>query len=233
MEQFSNRLNLKTGLDWLPNRLVSEGVLYNVEGDVFRNKARVLTSFYLIDPICLESNSPLKITEFGRALALGFISRREFYEEIFRRFEYPHPAYDENWEAWTRAGVRIKPLAFFLKILTELYLLDGQGYISTSELAEHAHPKPFMNLAPEIASSIHEHRMKDKTIERTRSDKVDRKINDILAFMSISEFTFYRGSTVCLNLMDIHREEGTLFWESRNGQERLSEIIQFIRGAEE
>ena len=85
MEEFSRRIDIRTGLEWLPKRQVSEGVIFNVEGNLFRNKARVFTSFYIIDPMCLRENTALKITEFGRALAYGYISREDFYRQIFVR----------------------------------------------------------------------------------------------------------------------------------------------------
>lgn len=227
MVEFSDILDKRTGLEWLPRRTASEGVLFNIEGNLFRNKARVFTSFYLVDPECLKVKGNLIITNLCSALGFGFIKERQFYKEIFARYEYPHPAYDENWKMWNEKGCSIKPLAFFLKIMLEIFKLDGAGEVSAGELARFAHPRPIFTEAPGIAREIVQSR-KRQLPSRKRSDKIDRKITDILGFMCVSKFCFYYKQKVKINLFSIQKEEKTAFWESRLNHSALDEIEKFL-----
>ncbi|AZZ37454.1 hypothetical protein CIK05_11840 [Bdellovibrio sp. qaytius] len=204
----------------MPNRTASEGVMFNIEGSVFRNKARVFTSLYIVDPECLEKKEKLIITEFGRALGLGYVNESQFYEFIITRFEYPHPAYEDNWDAWTEAKKTLKPLLFILDILLELHDLDDEGVITTNELAMFAFSNCDQTKAKEIANSIYKSRKSKADTTREKSDQIDRKISDLLGFLCIAGFCYYEANSVCLNLMDRHKEEGTFFWGKRDGQDR-------------
>lgn len=234
MTEFTQTLKSRTALDWVPKRVASEGVLFETEGNIFRNKARVFTSFYIIDPSCLSERNELRMTELGRALGLGYISKSEFYKEVVTRFEYPHPAYDENWTAWSKAGVRLKPLVFILNILLSLYESDKIAAVTASELAAYAHPCPEHNLASEIASNILAGRETDDSDNRRRSDQVDRKLNDILGFLCIAGYTYYyNGNFVRLNLLSIHGQEKSHFWHKRKQEDTLLEFRNMIDSAKE
>ena len=154
MNEFTELLTKRTGMPWLPNRTASEGVLFNIEGSVFRNKARVFTSLYLCDPQSLTSGTPLAMTQFGRAVGLGYVTQSEFYRELLCRFEYPHPAYQDNWDAWSAAGISLKPFIFILDILANIYAVDRLGEASTGELATYAHSTPYHAKAKEVANAI-------------------------------------------------------------------------------
>jgi hypothetical protein len=228
LSEFEEMMSLRTGLDWSPERLVSEDIQFNTEGNLFRNKARVLTSFYLIDPIAFK-NGEVKPTEFCRALAAGFISKELFYKEIFQRFQYPHPAYDENWTAWKSAGIVLRPLLFILDILINLARINPeQAYLTVSEFAEFGHPHPFQDKAQEIAGKIIEFRRSDKTIQRQRSDKVERKIGDIFGFMCMSQFCYYDKNSIRLNLMGINPEENVYFYQKRGEYDTLNSTNDFL-----
>lgn len=232
MKEFTDLLVLRTGLPWVPKRTVSEGVIYNIEGSVFRNKARVFTSLYICDPRCLREDGNLIITDLGLALGLGYLRRIEFYKEIIARYEYPHPAYHENWEAWTRKKSRLKPLVFILDILVKIFELDGQGEVSSAEIAEFAHPQPYHTQTQRIAEQILNARNKKISSKRRRSDDIDRKINDLMGFLCISGVTFYRENNIKINLLDKDKEEQAWFWEKRRGAiNKTEEIKNYIREA--
>ena len=77
---FEILLKERTGLDWSPNRDTPEGVIFDPEGSVFRNKARVFTSMQILDAQSLQAQKIAKLTDFGRMLGSGRISKTEFYE---------------------------------------------------------------------------------------------------------------------------------------------------------
>lgn len=231
MNEFTELLTKRTGMPWLPNRTASEGVLFNIEGSVFRNKARVFTSLYLCDPLSLTVGIPLAMTPFGRAVGLGYVSQAEFYKELLCRFEYPHPAYQDNWDAWGLAGIKLKPFIFILDIMAHIYAVDKIGEVSTGELATHAHATPYHSKAQEIANAILAARSSRTADKRTRSDSVDRKLSDMLGFLCMSGATYYNGNNIRLNLLAVHREEKAFFWERRHSEDRLLELQAFITRA--
>lgn len=221
MHSILDDLQLRTGEPWLPERKVSESVDFNVEGDFYRNKGRLLTSFYIIQPKQLVAGpeASIQMTEFGRALANGYVSQQEFYRFIVTQFEYPHPAYDDNWDAWKRAGRFLKPLAFILKILVRIYENDEtQNHITSEELATFAYPVSDYRKVDEIVKQIGHNRKKPGP-SRPRSDEVNRKISDMLGFLCVAGFCFYENRKVSLNLMRVHPQEMAYYWEKRKTSE--------------
>jgi len=238
MDELLGDLQLRTGEDWLPKRKVSDSVEFNVEGDFYRNKGRLLTSFFIIEPKdFVESGLPLiRLTQFGQALGNGFVSERQYYEFIVKRIKYPHPAYEDNWQAWTQAGRTLRPLIFILQILLELYESKpgcANSYATSEELATFAYPQSSHEKIGVIADSIIQHRIKPSET-REYSDEVNRKINDMLGFLCIAGFTFYDGKLVRLNLLGVHPQESAYYWEKRKTGEyeeasTLRDICNLIR----
>lgn len=232
LEEFQETLHSRTGLEWIPQRNISEDINFNVEGNIFRNKARVFTSFYLIDPGSLEGESPLVITDFCKALGSGFVSKDEFYKLVLSRYGYPHPAYNDNWDAWTAVCLSLKPFVFTLEILSYLHELDKtQSYLGITEFAEFAHPNPIHGKEKEIAKEIISHRKKGGEIKRERSDRVERKIADLYGFLCISGFCFYKNDNIALNLLGVHPEEKAHFYERRAPIDTFANLREFLRKA--
>ncbi len=216
LQKFEEDLSLRTGVEWLPKRNIDSDILFNTEGNLFRNKARVFSSFYLIDLESLIDKSQLSITPFCRALGIGKISKRQFYDEIVTRFSYPHPAYEDNWDKWRELNVSIKPFLFMLDILVKLYeCSSSDAYFTVSEFASYAHPNPFYSETNSIAKSIIASRNSETKISRKRSDEVDRKIGDICGFLCMTGYTYYQGNKIYLNLIDVHPVEKVYFFEKR------------------
>lgn len=229
---FQRKIKERTGQEWIPKRNVSEEILFNVEGNIFRNKARVFTSLYLIDPSSLKEQSVLRISSFCKALGYGYISEQDFYRAIVSRFEYPHPAYDTNWKSWSRMGLSLKPFIFILQILAHLFQLEKtQAYLKASEFAFFAHPSPYHEKAEEIAKAILASRQNGKGLSHSRTDKVDRKISDLFGFLCISGFCFYDRNNVNLNLLGVHPKEKTHFFESRLGVSTLKDLLTMIESS--
>lgn len=221
MEDILRDLQMRTGEPWLPERNVSDSVDFNIEGDFYRNKGRLLTSFFIIEPKGLSASEGniIKLTQFGRALGSGFVTEKQYYEFIVRRMSYPHPAYEENWEIWKEAAKELRPLVFIIQILIELYKIDKpSGYTTSEELATFAYPESTHSAVQKIVRKILENRGKTaKTAPY--SDEVNRKINDMLGFLSMAGYTYYEGQTIRLNLMGVHPQELTYFWEKRKTKE--------------
>jgi len=229
LEEFQTTLDSRTGLEWLPDRNVSDDILFNVEGNVFRNKARVFSSFFLLNPKLMESTGCIVTTKFGKALGWGFIPEQEFYNTIVMKFQYPHPVYDENWSAWNDANVKLKPFLFILQILYKLHQIDkNHDWVSVKEFAEFAHSNPFHEKAGEIAQNIYNSRINEQVISRERTDRIERKIGDIFGFLCMTGLCYYIDSNIKLNLVKKSNQENVYFYEKRNQESRLEEINSLI-----
>lgn len=227
--KFERTLVERTGIEWLPERKVSDDILFNVEGSLFRNKARVFTSFYLVDPTCIKKKENLVITPLCKALGTGVLTKKEFYKIIVSRYKYPHSAYDENWTSWKKADLEIKPLQFILKILYELHELDSsEASLNVSEFATYAHSNPFIIKAKEIALNILSSRKEGADNKRERSDQIDRKIGDIFGFLCITGYTYFYKNRLYINLMDVHPKEQVYYWEKRGDINRKEEIKKLV-----
>jgi hypothetical protein len=231
LREFQTMLSERSGLIWEPIRQNSEDVVFNNEGNVFRNKARVLSSLFLINPFTLKNEGVLEATTFSKRLSSGKINEKQFFEFIFTNYEYPHPAYDENWTEWNAVNLRLKPFIFILQILIELFELEkGQEFLTVDEFARFAHRNPFHSKVKVISQEIRSSRNIESALpNRIRSDKVDRKINDIFGFLCISGICYFDGSKIRLNLITKHPDEETFFYLSRNGVnviENLNKIIE-------
>jgi hypothetical protein len=216
LQKFEEDLSIRTGVEWLPKRNIDSDIIFNTEGNLFRNKARVFSSFYLIELESLINKSQLQITPICKALGTGRISKREFYNEIITRFAYPHPAYEDNWEKWREFDVSIKPFVFMLDILINLYeIAPIHAYYTVTEFAVFAHSNPFYNRTKEIAKNIIESRASEEKSDRKRSDEIDRKIGDLCGFLCMTGYAYYHGNKIYLNLIDVHPTEKVYFFEKR------------------
>lgn len=222
--EFQGMLNERTGLEWIPNRNISEDILFNVEGNVFRNKARVLTSFFLLDSSKLKTND-FHVTNFCKALGYGYIDEHTFYNYIICNFSYPHEAYEENSKSWKIANISLKPLIFILQILLHLYKHErNQAFLTVNEFAYYAHSTPYHEEVDSIAKAIITGRQNNNQPKRTRSDKVDRKINDIFGFLCMSGYTYYDKNTIALNMIDVHPKEKVYFYEKRGDTNLITNL---------
>lgn len=229
LEKFEEDLSKRTGVEWLPKRNIDSDILFNTEGNLFRNKARVFSSFYLIELESLINKSQLEITPLCRALGTGRLSKREFYNDIITRFAYPHPAYEDNWEKWRECEITIKPIVFMLDILVRLYeIAPLEAYFTVAEFAAYAHPKPFYSSVNEIAKEIISSRSTNEKIGRKRSDEVDRKIGDLCGFLCMTGYSYYYGNKIYLNLIDVHPAEKVYFYEKRGEVNTKNQIQNLI-----
>ena len=233
LSEFQKLLSKRSGLVWEPVRQNSKDVMFSSEGNVFRNKARVLSSLYLLNPFALKTEGKIEATKFSKLLASGKINEKQFFEFIITHYEYPHAAYDENWAAWTKMGLKLKPFVFILQILIELFDKDqDQAYLTVDEFARFAHSNPRHEKVKSIANEILEFRRdSSKSPSRKRSDKIDRKINDIFGFLCISGLTYYDGSRIRLNLIGRDPEEGAFFYLSRNGANIVEALRKLLEGS--
>lgn len=233
IQEMQRLLALRTGKNaWLPSRKGTEDIAWNVEGDVYRNKGRLLTSMFILEPKSGEG-SRIKLLPFGKALATGKVSENEFYDFIVSKYQFPHPAYEDNWAKWNEAGITLYPFAYILQTLVEIYNLDPtQAFISTSEVADHLHPKPDHSKIKEYSKNILKAR-KSKTGEFAsvpRSDEIHRKINDMLGFLCISGYCHYLpNGNAALNLRARHKKEMTYYELRREGENRLESITELLK----
>lgn len=206
---------------WMPDR-ESGNLDINVEGSVFRNKARLFSSFYIcVPPDLLKKDGyekQIMLTEFGRALANGKISETEFYSYIIKKFGYPHLAFSD-YEEWKESGASIRPLLLIIKSLVVLFKKYGKesSYITASEI--YTYLQPLVNEDCEDAvNNIYASRKTSNSLSLS-SDEV-RKINEMLAFLSIAGYVVIDSTEAenryWLNLIMRHPKEKTYFYLQRS-----------------
>ena len=186
---------------WLPSRTGIEGLEYSTEGDLYRNKGRLLTSLFILEPK-ESSGGILAMLPFGRALGRGYITKQGYYDFILTRYSYPHPAYDDNWRAWTNAKRELYPFLYLLQIL--IYLLKAgpsEAYLTIGDVASHLFFDPSHDDIRQRTNSILDARRTKLIPTRERSDKVERKIGDIFGFLCLSGYCYYRQSGMRLRLI--------------------------------
>lgn len=187
MGRLTEELKTNTGHPaWMPER--ENGNLdINTEGSVFRNKARLFSSFYICVPPDLfkqdEREKQIMLTEFGKALAEGRISEKEYYDFIVKKFKFPHPAFS-NYEEWVALGAEVHPLSLIIKALVYLYEKNGvtSAYLESWEIYHFLQPLK-SDECTEAVNHILENRTKNHRIAYSTDDL--RKINEMLAFLSI------------------------------------------------
>ena len=202
---------------WKPNRSGTEDLLWNAEGDFTRNKERLFTSLLLMYPKDM-ANGTLQLTEFGKALGTGHISREEFYEFIISNFKYPHPAYEDNWKQWKESGEELFPFILILQVLLDLFDEGVEHcFLSVREVEFILVPDPNHNNSKAFAKTILKTRVDGSLATlKLSGDKLTRKITDLLGFLTISGFAYYLpNGDVGLNLISRHTEEKTHYFIER------------------
>lgn len=232
MPEMLDLLQKRTGQPWLPERAFAEEVNFNVEGDIFRNKGRLLASFFITHPK-IENGSKLRLLEFGKKLGEGLVNKQQYFNFLITHYSFPHPAFEDNWNLWKEANRKLFPLAYLLQILVELHETGEEAALSTAEVASFAFPTSDHSKVEEVASEISSSRKKVSDQARVRSDEIDRKIADMIGFLCMSGYAYYDGQKMKLNLMGLHPEELTYFWNKRGGGDykeinRLKDIKQLI-----
>lgn len=212
----------RTGLKWVPRRETVVGMTWDEEGSVFRNKKRVLTSLMILDPIKFDELNQLALTHFGKALACGLLTPDQFYQHIINKYQYPHPAYKDNWDSWTNAGQILKPLLYIVQVLCELAKQscenESQG-VTVSDFARFAFEGASHQHAAQVASKILSHELSATQVLRTRSDEVDRKIGDMFGFLSLSGVCYWKGRNLMLNMVS-RDQSGEYFHGKRKDARR-------------
>lgn len=207
---------------WMPAR--ENGNLdINTEGSVFRNKARLFSTFYICVPPDLLKESgeekAIMLTPFGKALAQGKVSRREFYRYIVQKFQYPHPAYSD-YDRWVESGVVIRPLLCIIKTLVFLFEHGGKDdtFLSAKDVYFNLQSLTNEDCEP-VAQQILDLRRKGQAYEDASTDQL-RKISEMFAFLAIGDYVYIDSTSkgddrYFLNLIARHPKEKTLFYLSR------------------
>ncbi|MCM3382139.1 hypothetical protein [Shouchella rhizosphaerae] len=224
LNQLTDMLIESTGHKaWKPARDMGNLNIDDEGGSIFRNKARLLSSFYICVPFDLltESNMDKQIvlTPFGKALGLGYIEEGDFFNFIIKKFQYPNPAFS-NYKDWVASGIVIRPFILILKSLVFLYENYGleQSYLTNKEVCSYL--VPLKNESSEIAmNTLIDHRKKNILPPANNQDP--RKVKEILFFLSMSKYVYIDTTTSSeeffrLNLIDFHSKEKTYFFESRS-----------------
>ena len=215
LRHLNHLLLARTGHEWTPDRNPGGNVTWETEGSLFRNKKRIFTSFYLIDAEKYETESRLILTPFGRAIAEGLVSEVDFYKSIIQKFEFPHPAYEDNWNWWRQEERELRPLVFILSILKHLCIMSSQiETVSTREIAHFGGPSPSTHEAESVALRIKQSRDLGETFEHKFLDSHDRKINDMIAFLAMSPWAANKAKGLTLNPIRRNQENSTFSWLS-------------------
>lgn len=215
---------------WIPKRAGSIHINWNTEGDVTRNKGRVFTSMLILKPKewC---DDRVQMTPFGKALGAGRVGRREFYDFIITRFHYPHPAWQDNWNAWSEAGRTLYPFVYLLQTLMELYRESpSDSFLSVQEVADYLYIDPDHAKVATYVREILVARSENRAPILKRSDQVHRKISDLIGFLCLSPYCYFQANRVHLNLIGTHSKQFTHFWERRDGEDTLESLSRLCSG---
>ena len=91
--------------------------------DPVRNLLRNSGQYWKTKGLLEPTTGRIELTQFGRSVAQGVITRAEFAAKVIAEFTLPNS--DVFNEAtvlkWQRAGIRIRPLQLILAIIAELH----------------------------------------------------------------------------------------------------------------
>lgn len=99
--------------------------------NIIRNSGQYWKGLGLMRP----KHGTLELTEFGKKVADGLITRSQFAAIVIRNLTLPNRIIQGNWQEWENAGLKIKPLCLIMEVLAELRRKkEEQAYITPFEL---------------------------------------------------------------------------------------------------
>lgn len=105
-----------------------------------RNLIRNSGQYWKLFGLLNESHGRISVTNFGKMLSNGEITKIEFATTIIKTFELPNRNImsDADTAEWDRIGLKIKPLQLILEILNSLNNNYGSkhAYITSDELVK-------------------------------------------------------------------------------------------------
>ncbi len=237
-KRFELWLTDRTDLEWTPRRSVPEGIHFNPEGSVFRNKARVFTSMGVVDAAKLQNERVVLLTDFGRNLGGGLISKSEYYQFQVANYSYPHPAYPESAITWAQNNVTVKPFELILRVLI---ILTQEYGLSHNSLSSQEFARFFMQAVPDFnAAKIAEKIIasRDSVDDASGSEYAKenmRNATDIFGFLALSGLVYFvSAGVICLNLISVSSKDKTYFhFKNREGESAIDNIRKSLRIEEE
>jgi hypothetical protein len=102
------------------------------ERNLIRNSGQYWKAFDLLGDI----RGAIELTDFGRKVADGLITKAEFASTVVKRLELPSVHFEEDRKTWEAAGLRIKPLELLLQIFVRLRETIGpkDAFLTPNEL---------------------------------------------------------------------------------------------------
>jgi len=102
------------------------------ERNLIRNSGQYWKALDLLGDLTGE----ISLTDFGRRVASGGITRTEFAMTVIKTLELPNRRIEADTLEWDRAGLKIKPLELILQILSGLQERLGRerSYVTPFEL---------------------------------------------------------------------------------------------------
>ncbi|MDP9675750.1 hypothetical protein J2W97_001745 [Paenibacillus jamilae] len=219
MTRLTDMLTERTGHPKWAIERETDNLDIDTEGSIFRNKARLFSSLYIIvPPELLKKNGQDKeiaLTGFGKALGKGYVSEKDYYNFIIQKFRYPHPCYSD-YDEWVSKRIIIRPLIYILKTLVWLFenYTHEQAYLTSLEIALFLQSK---SQEDEVTAS---NEILNYRRNETNADKIDtRKIEEMLALLAISGYVYIDSSSkkekYFINLIDVHPWENTHYFYKR------------------
>ena len=102
------------------------------ERNLIRNSGQYWKALDLLGDL----SGAISLTDFGRRVASGGITKTEFALTVVKTLELPNRRIEQNTVEWDRAGLRIKPLELLINILNRAQEQLGvdQAYLTPFEL---------------------------------------------------------------------------------------------------
>ncbi len=178
------------------------------ERNLIRNSGQYWRAVGLIPEA--ERGGCIALTPFGRLVADRKISQAEFAAITVQTFTLPNPTVQnpKECEQWRTAKLKLKPLLLILKIVRELAVGFGQGYLTKQELLRIVIPLSGVNEATvgDFVTFIVAYRMGELDVSRWPnccSDSNDHRI--------AREFLLFLSNYGYLNQVEVDGEERFVF----------------------
>lgn len=108
--------------------------------DPVRNLLRNSGQYWKTKGLLEPTTGRIELTQFGRSVAEGVITRAEFAAKVIAEFTLPNSeVFDEATVLkWQRTGIRVRPLQLILAIIAELHARAGaaEAYLTSRELGK-------------------------------------------------------------------------------------------------
>lgn len=136
-----------------------------------------------------KNDNKIGLTSLGKAIATGKIPFKDYVEHMIKKFQLPNPITQyRQLQQWRDNNVQVKPLAFILEVLLELFNKAGisSSYVTEREVAILIYPLSATMTPSEVAEELFAWRENDPSFDI--SFMYTQAVTESNEFRSVKEF---------------------------------------------